>query len=120
MFRLSKSSDALNARVSRQAVEAKLPYLLKFLANPDDDVSGNVAPFAHDYLTLLKQTTPLSDSQAEFTKVQSRTLFRIVSPVQHCNFLALVLIMFFSLHRVSNKLCKIVFAITLLSNFHQL
>ena len=64
-----KNKDEVNARISRQAVEAKLPYLLQFLANSDDDVSGNIAPFAHDYVTLLKQTVPLSDCQKEFVKV---------------------------------------------------
>jgi len=68
--RLVKNNDEVNARTSRQAVEAKLPYMLKFLASTDDDVSGNIAPFAHDYLTLLKQTAPLSDCQKEFVKVQ--------------------------------------------------
>jgi len=67
---LLKSKDEVNARISRQAIEAKLPYMLRFLANTDDDVSGNIAPFAHDYVTLLKQTVPLSDCQQEFVKVR--------------------------------------------------
>jgi len=67
--RFVKNKDEANATVSRQAIEAKLPYLLQFLSNADDDVSGTVAPFAHDYVTLLKQTTPLSDCQKEFVKV---------------------------------------------------
>ena len=69
MNRLAKNNDEVNATISKQAVEAKLPYMLKFLANSDDDVSGNIAPFAHDYLTLLKQSAPLTDSQKEFVKV---------------------------------------------------
>jgi len=67
--RLVKNKDVVNARLSKQAVETKLPYMLRFLANADDDVSGNMAPFAHDYVTLLKQTVPLSDGQKEFIKV---------------------------------------------------
>jgi len=70
VYRLLKSKDEVNARISRQAIEAKLPYMLQFLANTDDDVSGNIAPFAHDYVTLLKQTVPLSDCQKEFVKVR--------------------------------------------------
>jgi len=70
MGRLVKSRDEVNARLSKQAVEAKLPYMLKFLSNADDDISGNVAPFAHDYVTMLKQTVPLSDCQKEFVKVR--------------------------------------------------
>lgn len=65
-----KSRDEANAGVSKQAVEAKLPYLLQFLASADDDVSGTVAPFAHDYVTMLKQNASLSDSQKDFVKVQ--------------------------------------------------
>lgn len=70
VYRLLKSKDEVNARISRQAIEAKLPYMLQFLANTDDDVSGNIVPFAHDYVTLLKQTVPLSDCQKEFVKVR--------------------------------------------------
>ena len=65
-----KNKDEVNARVTKQAIEAKLPYMLQFLANADDDVSGTIAPFAHDYVTMLKQTVPLSDQQKEFVKVQ--------------------------------------------------
>lgn len=65
-----KNKDEVNARIARQAIEAKLPYMLKFLANSDDDVSANIAPFAHDYVTMLKQTVPLSDCQKEFVKVR--------------------------------------------------
>jgi len=69
--RMVKSRDEVNARMTKQAIEAKLPYLLQFLANADDDVSGTIAPFAHDYVTMLKQTVPLSDQQKEFVKVQT-------------------------------------------------
>jgi len=78
LSRLGKNNDEVNARISKQAVEAKLPYMLKFLANSDDDVSGNIAPFAHDYLTLLKQTAPLSDSQKEFVKVWFETRYILI------------------------------------------
>ena len=65
-----KNKDETGAAASKQAIEAKLPYLLQFLANADDDVSGTIAPFAHDYVTMLKQTVPLTDQQKEFVKVQ--------------------------------------------------
>jgi len=68
--RLVRTKDESSARVSRQAIEAKLPYALKFLASSDDDVSGTIAPFAHDYVTLLKQTPLLDDRQKEFVKVR--------------------------------------------------
>ena len=42
--------------------------MFKFLAHEDDDVSGAVAKFAHDYVTVLKQITPLSPSQAGHVK----------------------------------------------------
>jgi len=70
LSRLVKNNDEANGRISKQAVEAKLPYMLKFLAHTDDDVSANVAPFAHDYVTLLKQISSLSDCQKEFVKVR--------------------------------------------------
>ena len=67
--RLVKSKDMSNAAMTRRAIESKLPYLLQFLSSCDDDVSGTIAPFAHDYVTLLKQSLPLTDCQSQFVKV---------------------------------------------------
>ena len=74
-----KNKDETNAAASKQAIEAKLPYLLQFLANADDDVSGTIAAFAHDYVTMLKQTVPLTDQQKEFVKVQIAQLQVIIA-----------------------------------------
>jgi hypothetical protein len=68
--RLVKSKDPTNASVTANALESKLPYMLWFLANSDDDVSGTIAPFAHEYVTLLKQSLPLNPNQKEFIKVR--------------------------------------------------
>ncbi|KAK7102918.1 exportin-T-like [Littorina saxatilis] len=46
------------------ALEAKIPYMLRFLGNEDDDVSGAVADFATEYIALLKtKGPPLSPTQ---------------------------------------------------------
>lgn len=49
------------AQVTFEALESKVPFMLKFLGSEDDDVSGTISPFAHDYMTLLKQMLPLDD-----------------------------------------------------------
>jgi len=67
--RLVKCKDVANARITADALEAKLPYLLQFLANSDDDVSGTIAPFANEYVALLKQTSPVDARQKQFVKV---------------------------------------------------
>ena len=42
--------------------------MFRFLANEDDDVSGAVSKFAHDYITVLKTLPELSDSQKQLVK----------------------------------------------------
>ena len=48
--------------------------MFKFLAEEDDDVSNAVTKFAHDYVTMLKQSAPLSEEQ----KNNARTLLVII------------------------------------------
>lgn len=65
-----KSQDAKNAEVTLEALESKVPFMLKFLSSEDDDVSGTVAVFAHDYMTLLKQMLPLNEKQRAIVQVK--------------------------------------------------
>ena len=76
--RLVKCKDVTNARVTADALEAKLPYLLQFLASSDDDVSGTIAPFANEYVALLKQNLPVDNCQKQFIKV-TRSYFILFS-----------------------------------------
>lgn len=64
-----KSQDVKNAGVTLEALESKVPFMLKFLSSEDDDVSGTVAVFAHDYMTLLKQMLPLNEKQRAIVQV---------------------------------------------------
>jgi len=59
--KLSKTKDENNTRLCLNALEAKLPMMLRLLRSTDDDVSGCIAQFAHDYVTLLKQMSPIGD-----------------------------------------------------------
>ncbi len=63
-----------------QGLETKVPLLFTFLAHEDDDVSGAVAKFAHDYITLLKQITPISDGQKQNVK---HLLFVVIKKMKY-------------------------------------
>lgn len=67
--RLLRSKNEEKAKLVLGIMEAKIPLMLRFLRCEDDDVSGAVAEFAHDYLTVLKQVSPLEPSQKENVKV---------------------------------------------------
>eukprot|EP00794_Sanderia_malayensis_P005894 gene5894-6579_t len=51
-----------------QAIERKIPYLLRFLSHDDDDISETVSEFAHSYLGFLKQMKHLPSQHAESLK----------------------------------------------------
>ena len=67
--RLVKSSDVENTKITLQALENKMAVMLRFLGHEDDDVSGAVAQFAHDYISILKQMQPVSHSQRKHVEV---------------------------------------------------
>lgn len=82
--RLVKSHGAKGAaQVTFEALESKVPFMLKFLGSEDDDVSGTISPFAHDYMTLLKQMLPLDDKHRAIVQVSTGNL--ISSPCTHKN-----------------------------------
>ncbi|ELU12326.1 hypothetical protein CAPTEDRAFT_150306 [Capitella teleta] len=66
--RLLKADDKAKQQVALQMLEAKVPLMLTFLGHEDDDVSGAVAEFAHDYITVLKQVSPLQPHQRDNVK----------------------------------------------------
>lgn len=66
--KLIKCQDTKNAELTLDSLESKMSFILTFLSNDDDDVSGTIAPFTHDYVTLLKQLLPLNDKQKTFVQ----------------------------------------------------
>ena len=58
-------ADSRNASLCLTAFEKKIPYLLRFFADEDDDVSLAVCPFAYEYVATVKQLNPMSDQQKE-------------------------------------------------------
>jgi len=66
--KLYKSKDAASATVPLEALESKIPLMFKFLGHEDDDVSGGVVQFAHDYISLLKQLPTVSDRHKQEVK----------------------------------------------------
>lgn len=55
-------------KIPFEAMENKIPLMFQFLANEDDDVSGAVSKFAHDYITVLKTLPELTDGQRQRVK----------------------------------------------------
>lgn len=51
-------------------MENKVPLLLTFLGDEDDDVSSAVISFAQDYINVLKQMNPISPTQRENMEVR--------------------------------------------------
>ncbi|XP_064632186.1 exportin-T-like [Lineus longissimus] len=66
--RLGKVGEHHNPDMAKEclvAVENKVPLMLTYLGNEDDDVSAAVAGFSHEYLDFLKQMTAISPKQKE-------------------------------------------------------
>ena len=57
--------DQAQAAVTLQALESKIPLMFRFLGDEDDDVSGAVATFAQDYISLLKTFGQMTGKQRE-------------------------------------------------------
>uniref|UniRef100_A0A3Q3IYG4 Exportin-T n=1 Tax=Monopterus albus TaxID=43700 RepID=A0A3Q3IYG4_MONAL len=53
--KLVKAGSVKEAAETLQAVEAKVPLLLKLLVHEDDDISANIVGFCYEYLHILKQ-----------------------------------------------------------------
>ncbi|XP_070558298.1 exportin-T-like isoform X2 [Ptychodera flava] len=53
--KLVKSGDQENTQKTFQAANNKVPLMLRFLGDEDDDISAAVIEFTHDYVTSLKQ-----------------------------------------------------------------
>ncbi|WAR26687.1 XPOT-like protein [Mya arenaria] len=68
--------DAEMAAVSLQAAENKVPLLLRFLGDEDDDVSAAVATFTTDYISLLKQLQTLSQKQKDNVEGEEEAMFQ--------------------------------------------
>ncbi|XP_052823578.1 exportin-T [Octopus bimaculoides] len=62
-------TDINSALTCLQAIERKLPLVLRFLSHEDDDISEAVIGFAQDYIGLLKQSPNLTPRQRENIQV---------------------------------------------------
>ncbi|RUS73434.1 hypothetical protein EGW08_018809 [Elysia chlorotica] len=61
--RLGSKGSAKNIEVTMQALEAKIPHMLRFLGNEDDDVSSGVIDFASEYIAMMKSQPSMSEVQ---------------------------------------------------------
>ncbi|XP_065179067.1 exportin-T-like [Sycon ciliatum] len=63
--KLSKAGAAAPAAAVREAIDAKLTHMFKFLSDEGDDISQHVIPFFISYLTVLKAETENPRSNAK-------------------------------------------------------
>ncbi|KAL6116542.1 xpot [Pungitius sinensis] len=61
--KLSKGGNVKDAAETLQALETKVPLLLRLLVHEDDDISANIVGFCYEYLHVLKQLPQLTDQQ---------------------------------------------------------
>ena len=52
------------------ALEGKIPYMLQFLGNEDDDVSSAVVDFASEYIAMMKSLPSMSEGQKKHIEVR--------------------------------------------------
>ncbi|MEW8544209.1 MAG: hypothetical protein AB2693_11805 [Candidatus Thiodiazotropha sp.] len=69
--------DQNSAAETLQALEAKVPLMFRFLGDEDDDVSGAVATFAQDYISMLKTFGQLSKKQRENVEVKDASFVSV-------------------------------------------
>ena len=82
--RLYKAKDVAGTALILNSLEMKVPLMFHFLGNDDDDVSGAISQYAHDYITLLKQTGPMTQTQQTNVKVGDATLHIFLFSVYCC------------------------------------
>ena len=55
-----------------ESLHTKMPLMLRFLSDEDDDVSAEMLKSAHDYISLMKICVPLTDQQQASVRVSGR------------------------------------------------
>jgi len=58
-----RGADGRHASECLVAFEKKVPYMLRFFSDEDDDVSLAICPFTYEYISTVKQLNPMSDQQ---------------------------------------------------------
>lgn len=84
--KLSKSGDAANLAKTQAALEGKMSYMLRFLGDEDDDVSGAVGDFAQEYISMLKTVGTLSATQQEHVQGMLYTVVKKMKYDESYNF----------------------------------
>ena len=69
MSRLHKLKDTVSCRVILESLHTKLPLMLRFLSDEDDDVSTEMLKSAHDYISLMKICVPITEQQQSTVRV---------------------------------------------------
>ena len=69
-LRLASKGSAKNIGTTMAALEGKVPYMLRFLGNEDDDVSSAVVEFASEYIAMMKTLPSMSEVQKKHIEVR--------------------------------------------------
>ncbi|KAH9494515.1 hypothetical protein Btru_042329 [Bulinus truncatus] len=80
--KLSKNGMCKNSEVTMRALEAKIPYMLRYLGDDDDDVSGCVIDFATEYIAMVKSLPSMSLIQKKHIE---GLLFTIIKKMKYDN-----------------------------------
>lgn len=68
-YRLSKNGATKSSDTTLAALETKIPYMLRFLGDEDDDVSSAVIEFATEYIATIKTMPVMSEVQKKHIEV---------------------------------------------------
>ncbi|XP_021954226.1 exportin-T isoform X2 [Folsomia candida] len=69
------------------AIENKVPLILEFLANEDDDASASILDYLKDYLHLLKQSPALTEQQNKYFQMTLEIITRKLQFDEDYNFM---------------------------------
>ncbi|KAK3738804.1 hypothetical protein RRG08_035683 [Elysia crispata] len=78
--RLASKGSAKNIGTTMAALEGKVPYMLRFLGNEDDDVSSAVVEFASEYIAMMKTLPSMSEVQKKHIE---GLLFTIIKKLKY-------------------------------------
>lgn len=78
--RLAPKGSPQNLEITMAALEGKVPYMLRFLGNEDDDVSSAVIDFASEYIAMMKTLPSMNEGQKKHIE---GLLFTIIKKLKY-------------------------------------
>ena len=84
--KLAKNGTCRNSETTMAALEAKVPYLLRFLGDEDDDVSSASIEFATEYIAMLKSLPSMNEGQKKHIEGLLVTIIKKLKYDEEYNF----------------------------------